>query len=82
MATKPVITAASARINMDIKQHRSCNGCRAMFRGWCGHPDVCYLGYDLTYLVGAFGISSGYPAEPCPKPRTYMDMCDAPRKII
>ena len=51
-----------------------------MFRGWCGHPDVCYLGYDLTYLVGEFGISSGYPGEPCPKPRTYMAMCDAPRK--
>lgn len=65
---------------MDIKQYRSCNGCKAMLRGWCGNPDVCDLGYKIAYRVGSFGISYGYPGEPCPKPKTYMERCFAPRK--
>ncbi len=65
---------------MGIKNYRTCNGCKAMFRGWCGSPDVCYLGYNLTYRVGSFGISYGCPGEPCPKPKTNMEMVNAPRK--
>lgn len=65
---------------MKLKNPRTCNGCKAMFRGWCGHPDECTLGYDLEYRKGAFGFSVGYPGEPCPKPKTNMELVDAPKK--
>lgn len=65
---------------MDIKQYRSCNGCKGIIRGWCGGYDECTLGYKLKHKIHQFGFTIGYPGEPCPKPRTYRDYCDAPRK--
>lgn len=65
---------------MALKKYRTCNGCKAMFRGWCGHLDECTLGYDLEYRKGPYGIRVGYPGEPCPKPKTNMKMLDALRK--
>lgn len=65
---------------MKLKNPRTCNGCKAMFRGWCGDLDQCILGYDLEQRKGPYGISIGYPGEPCPKPKTNMEMVDAPKK--
>lgn len=62
-----------------LKRHRTCNRCRAMYRGSCGHSDTCELGYDLEMRRGMFG-SWGYPGEPCPKPTTYKELLDSPRK--
>ena len=63
-----------------LKKCKTCNGCKAMFRGWCGHLDECTLGYTLEHRKGPYDISVGYPGEPCPKPKTNMELVDAPRK--
>ena len=55
---------------------------KAMIRGWCGHPDECVLGYNLEHRRGPYDIHIGYPAEPCPKPKTNMELVNAPRKSI
>ena len=65
---------------MTIKKFRTCNGCKARFRGWCDRPDVCILGYKLKYRKGVYDLSIGYPGEPCPKPKTNMETVNAPRK--
>lgn len=63
-----------------IKRYRTCERCKAMFRGWCGDSDTCELGYDLELRRGAFGLSVGYPGEPCPKPTTNKEWLDSPGK--
>lgn len=63
-----------------IKQYKTCERCKAMFRGWCGNPDECTLGYTLEYRKGPYDIRTGYPGEPCPKPKTNMELVNAPRK--
>lgn len=65
---------------MTIKKFRTCNRCKARFRGGCDHLDVCILGYKLKYRKGVYDLSIGYPGEPCPKPQTDMEFADAPRK--
>ena len=65
---------------MTIKKSRTCNGCKAMLRGWNGHSDECTLGYTLEHRRGPYDIRIGYPAEPCPKPKTNMELVNAPRK--
>lgn len=64
----------------DLKMYRTCNNCRAMFRGSCRSSDKCELGYNLKKQQGAFGFSVGYPGEPCPKPTTYKELLDSPKK--
>jgi len=63
-----------------IRKFRTCNGCKAMVRGWCGHPDECTLGYTLEQCKGPYGIRIAYPGEHCPKPKTNMELVDSPAK--
>lgn len=63
-----------------LKRYRTCNRCRAMYRGSHGKSDKCELGYDLEMRRGAFGFSCGYPGESCPKPTTYEELLDSPKK--
>ena len=65
---------------MPIKKYKTCNGCKARFRGCGDHLDVCALGYKLKYRKGVYDMNIGYPGEPCPKPNTSMEFVDAPRK--
>lgn len=48
----------------------TCNGCKAL--NLSGGTYSCSLGYDQT--------AEGTPLEVCPKPRTNMQLCEAPRK--
>ena len=63
-----------------LKQYRTCERCKSMFRGMCGSPDHCELGYDLKWKKGTFGLRIGYPGEPCPKPTTNKEWLDSPAK--
>ena len=63
-----------------LGKHRNCNRCKAMLLGSCGKQDRCELGYELDQRKGPFGISIGYPGEPCPKPTTYKEWLDSPAK--
>ena len=77
---KPEKKDKEAEMLQKLKRARTCEGCRAMYRGSCGDRDTCELGYELKYRRILDGVSMGFPGEPCPKPKTNMELCDAPKK--
>lgn len=59
---------------------KNCDGCKAYER--FARHEYCSKGYNTylqeTRIKGLYILS---PAEPCPKPRTWKDLMNTPKKI-
>lgn len=64
---------------MKLSQKKTCEGCRAIRFNFPRYGYNCSLEYEVR--EGVFrGQKTAVPAEPCPKPKTNMELCEAPHK--
>lgn len=56
---------------------RNCNRCRALSKSVSGVGCKCSLGYKIECIEEIYKIHASYkPLEECPKPMTYIKLCE------
>ncbi len=67
--------------NRRLRKARNCEGCRAFDELSKSYQPSCTLGYDNKGpMIAAMGIHRFVPQERCPKPMTFDQLFDSPKK--